>query len=282
MRTCLIRGSGDIGSAVAHALFSRGFGVAIHDCGARAYPRRGRAFLDAFFDGEAALEGVAARRVHDIGALEWAASAGRCVAVTCQPLREVLDRWMPQILVDARMRKREVAECQRGKVALTLGLGPGFVAGESTDLVVETAWGERLGAVITSGPSAAFTGVPRIVGGYGRERYGYAPACGRLVAEAHLGRRVARGDAVARVGEFSVAAPIDGVVVGLTRSGVEVGMGVKILEIDPRGRPELAFGIGERARRIAEGVLAAIALHDVASRRPGCAARFQPTCISGA
>jgi hypothetical protein len=41
----------------------------------------------------------------------------------------------------------------------------------------------------------------------------------------------------------------------------------KGLEVDPRGQPELAFGIGERARRISEGVLTAIGMHQAVSTR---------------
>ena len=37
--------------------------------------------------------------------------------------------------------------------------------------------------------------------------------------------------------------------------GARVNRGTKAIEIDPRGQPERVFGIGERPRRIAEGVL---------------------------
>jgi xanthine dehydrogenase accessory factor len=54
-------------------------------------------------------------------------------------------------------------------------------------------------------------------------------------------------------------APIGGVLRGLTRSGVEVTERTKVIEVDPRGDPAAAFGSGERPRRIAEGVLKALA-----------------------
>ena len=54
-------------------------------------------------------------------------------------------------------------------------------------------------------------------------------------------------------------APMGGVLRGLTRSGVEVAVRTKVIEVDPRGDPVGVFGLGERPRRIAEGVLKAMA-----------------------
>jgi xanthine dehydrogenase accessory factor len=48
------------------------------------------------------------------------------------------------------------------------------------------------------------------------------------------------------------------VIRGLTRNGVEVALRTKVIEVDPRGDPAAAFGLGERPRRIAEGVLKAL------------------------
>ena len=48
----LVLGAGDVGSAVAHALFHAGRAVVLQDGPAPpAAPRRGMAFADAFFDG---------------------------------------------------------------------------------------------------------------------------------------------------------------------------------------------------------------------------------------
>jgi len=59
-------------------------------------------------------------------------------------------------------------------------------------------------------------------------------------------------------------APIGGVLRGLTRSGVNVTARTKVIEVDPRGDPAGVFGLGERPRRIAEGVLKALAKARVA------------------
>jgi hypothetical protein len=54
----LVRGVGDVGSAVAAVLFRAGYAVALHDEPAPAAPRRGMAFADAVFDGVARLDGL--------------------------------------------------------------------------------------------------------------------------------------------------------------------------------------------------------------------------------
>ena len=59
----LVRGVGDVGSAVAAVLFRAGYAVALHDAPAPAAPRRGMAFADAVFDGAAVLDGLTALRV---------------------------------------------------------------------------------------------------------------------------------------------------------------------------------------------------------------------------
>ena len=75
------------------------------------------------------------------------------------------------------------------------------------------------------------------------------------------------GSAVAAVlfrAGYSVAlhdepAPVVGVLRGLTRNGVEVTVRAKVTDVDPCSDPAAAFGLGERPRRIAEGVLKALA-----------------------
>jgi xanthine dehydrogenase accessory factor len=254
--TVLVRGSGDVGSAVAVVLRRAGYGVAIHEVAAPAAPRRGMAFADAVFDGECALDGVLARRV-EVAALAGS-GAGEAIAVCVAPLREVLDAMRPDVLVDARMRKRERPERQIDLAALTIGLGPSFVAGETTHLAIETQWGEDLGSVLEDGATRALGGEPRSFAGHGRERFVYAPVAGVLCTSASIAQRVRAGDVVATIGEDRLEAPLDGILRGLTHDGVAVARGAKVLEVDPRGDVSKVVGIGERPRRIAEGVLRAI------------------------
>lgn len=258
MARVLVRGSGDIGSAVALRLREAGHEAVIGDGPRPPHPRRGMAFTDAFFDGVATLEGVLAKRARGTEGLGRMLACGHALPVSDAGLEELLEPLSPEILVDARMRKYEAPEPLGGLAPLTIGLGPGFVAGDDCDLAIETAWGEDLGGIIRRGRAREPSGSPRLLGGHGRERYVRSPVAGILRTGLAIGDAVRAGEEVARVGETAILAPLAGILRGLTHDNAAVVAGAKIVEVDARGDPAAAFGVGERPRRIAAGVLAAV------------------------
>lgn len=258
MALCLVRGCGDIGSAVAHALFSVGHAVLIHDDATPGFARRGMAFTDAMYGGNATLDGVSGRRTSDTFSIRWMLERREEIPLTAENFRKILEYMRPHVLIDARMNKRAIPERQSGLAPLTIGLGPNFVAGETTDLIVETAW-EDLGRIITEGSSRPLAGEPRPINGFGRERYVYAPVGGRFETDCAIGMVVAKGQAVACIGDGIIRAPLDGCLRGLSHAGAAVKAGTKVVEVDPRGDPAKAFGIAERPGRLALAVLAAVA-----------------------
>jgi xanthine dehydrogenase accessory factor len=255
----LVRGAGGVGSAVAVVLYRAGYGVALHDEPTTTTPRRGMAFADAVFDGWATLDALTAVRVKTPAELRHVLNIGDAVPVAVTSFGDVIEAESWAALIDARLRKRAVPEGQRGLASLTIGLGPNFIAGQTVDLAIETMWGDRLGEVITAGETLPLGGEPRPIGGVGRARFIYAPEAGRFITGARIGDRVEEGAIVATIGSLALRAPIGGVLRGLTRSGVEVAACTKVIEVDPRGDPAKVLGLGERPRRIAEGVLKAMA-----------------------
>lgn len=257
-RHVLIRGVGDVGSAVALALFRAGLAVAVHDGPTPAVHRRGMAFADAVFDGSTALEDVPAYHAEGEEALRELLGRDDAIAVATHPLDDVLAAIPWDVLVDARMRKRQVPECQRGLASLAIGLGPNFVAGGNIDVAIETSW-DNLGAVVRSGPTLALGGEPRAIAGIGRERLVYAPASGLFRTARRIGDEVEAGDVVADIDGVLLRAPVPGVLRGLTRDGVPVVPGTKVIEVDPRGRRATVTGVAERPRRIGDAVREVIA-----------------------
>lgn len=256
----LVRGVGDVASAVAHCWFRIGH-PALLACEARpALPRRAMAFVDAVFDGAAELDGVRAERVDALPQAQALFARRAAIPVWPAPaldLAALCAALAPAVLVDARLRKRDAPEPLRGLAPLTVALGPGWVAGEHADLAVETSW-EDLGRVIERGPTRALEGAPRAIAGLGRERVVYAPRAGVLRTARRLGEIVAAGERVATLDGEPVRAPVAGLLRGLTRDGVEVPAGAKIVEIDPRGAQGVWRGIGERPRILADAVTAAV------------------------
>lgn len=254
-RIILIRGIGEIGSAVAWTLRQAGFDAVLQQEGLPTTIRRPMAFSDAVFDGRAALEGVTALRIEDAAGMAAALAAG-AVPVFAGPLDRALGLAAFDGLVDARMHKRSGPEPQIGLAPLVIGLGPNCVAGSNVDLGIETSW-DDLGRVVRNGATLPLRGDPRAVNGYARERFSYAPAAGVMRTGRAIGENVGAGEVLAWIGEHPIRAVFAGLVRGLTRDGVPVTAGTKVAEVDPRPNARLS-GIEERPRRIAEAVVAVI------------------------
>jgi xanthine dehydrogenase accessory factor len=177
--------------------------------------------------------------------------------VSDAPIESLLLAVRPHVLVDARMRKRSVPEPQRGLAPVVIGLGPNFRAGGNVDIAVETAYGAQLGAVIEWGETRPFAGEPRELGGHGRDRFVYAAHAGAMRTPYRIGDRVEAGTIIGTVDGFELRAPLSGWLRGLARNGAQVEQGNKVIELDPDGEAPRQ-GLGERPRRIAEGVLRAV------------------------
>lgn len=258
MAVVLVRGTGDIGSAVATLLCRAGHLVVLHDSPRPSHTRRGMAFVDALYHGTAELEGLLAKRARGLCDLPYMLRCRRAVAVVAGPLEELVAQVLPQVVVDARMHKHEQPETQRGLAPLTIGLGPNFDAGGNVDLAVETAWGDELGRIIRAGRTQPLAGEPMPIDGHARDRYVYAPVAGVFATQRDIGDNVMRGEEIARIGEAVILAPLTGCLRGITHDGAPVSQGAKVVEVDPRGGPRAARGLGERPRRIAEGVVQAL------------------------
>jgi xanthine dehydrogenase accessory factor len=254
----LIRGSGDVASAVAHRLFALGHTVLIHEVAAPTCIRRGMAFTDAVFDGKVGLQGVWAKHPHTREDLQYMLACGRAIPVFTGELAEAIEVLAPDAIIDARMKKCSLPERQIGMAPLTIGLGPNFCAGINVDLAVETAWGESLGSVLHVGETLPLEGEPRQIEGLGRERCVYAKVDGILHTSATIGDWVEAGQRIATINGCTVLAPVSGHVRGLCHDNVVVTAGSKIVEIDPRREDASLFGLGERPSRIADAVASVI------------------------
>jgi xanthine dehydrogenase accessory factor len=252
-----IQSASDIGSAVAHRLKSAGYRPVLLESAAPGATRRLMSFAGAVHAGTAELEGLTARRC--AGPAEAQALAGQAGVIPLLVLEP--DAALPlaaSALVDARMRKRREPPVQIGAAPLVIGIGPGFRAGVHCHVVIESNWGERLGAVITEGGSEPYTGRHRVVAGLGRERYVYAPRAGAFRTELDVLAPVQAGQVVGWVDDAPLIVEAAGILRGLAYSGLRVEAGAKLVEVDPTGDPANCRGIHTRAARIAAGVLAAM------------------------
>ena len=159
--------------------------------------------------------------------------------------------------MDAILAKKESWHNAGYGTPLTIALGPGFTAGQDVDVVVETKRGHRLGRIIREGSAIPDTGIPGIIGGYGKERVIHAGTAGIFMDLREIGDIVEAGETIAQIrtadgAMISVTTQITGILRGLLRSSYPVTPGFKVADIDPR-KEELSncFLISDKARCIA-------------------------------
>lgn len=266
----IVRGGGDIATGTIYKLNRCGYPVLVLESERPSAIRRKVAFSEAVYDGEAQVEDMLCFCVSDMKEA-WDVMEKGHVALMKDPECKVLREAHPWALVDGILAKRNLGT-HRGMAPKTIALGPGFVAGEDVDLVIETMRGHSLGRVIERGAALPNTGVPGKIGGYDKERVVYAPGRGSVHVLREIGEKVEKGERIAEIvsdeeaisGEtvsaggqrLPVVAEISGLVRGMIREGYPVTEGFKMADIDPREEEyENCFRISDKARCIAGGVL---------------------------
>ncbi len=253
----IILGTNEIASAVAVHLRRIGWAVMLSHDPLLPVIRRAMAFHDALFDDHTMVEEIRGERVETAREIADAVDAPDTVAVTWLGLADLLAFGSPLALIDARMQKHHVVPDLRHLAGITVGLGPNFAVGANCDIAVETR-PAQCGLVIKAGRTRAADGRSRLLGGVGAERFVYADQNGRWHTPVEIGNRVFKGVVLGYLDRLPVRSPIDGVVRGIVRDGLDVPAYVKLLEIDPRGRNASWTGIDEHGLRIAKAAVEAI------------------------
>lgn len=269
----VVRGAGDLATGTIHRLKKAGFRLLVLEAEHPAAIRRQVALSEAVYAGSARVEDVEAVRM-DVDLAEkknrkelleqemeriWKKDG---VPVLVDPAGLSIAALRPAVVVDAILAKKNLGTTKE-MAPLVIALGPGFTEGEDVDVVIETKRGHNLGRVIRSGSAVPNTGIPGIIGGYGKERVMHAQAEGILRNVASIGDIVEARAVIAEIetenGTVPVEASLSGLLRGLIRDGYPVTKGFKIADIDPR-KEELqnCFTISDKARCIAGSVLEVI------------------------
>jgi xanthine dehydrogenase accessory factor len=253
----LIRGAGEMASGVAHRLHQCHFKICMLEIPHPLAVRREVSFCEAVYEGEKAVEGVLAKFISAPKEIQSVWEEGKIPLLVDIDGKKARNFLKPDILIDAIIAKKNLGT-QMDDAPLVIGLGPGFTVGKDVHIVIETNRGHHLGKMILSGAAEPDTRIPGEIGGFTVERVLRTMKKGIFYSHKSIGDRVSKGSVVAVVDDFPVIAKISGMVRGLLREGVEVRKGVKVGDIDPRGKRELCFAISDKARAIAGGVLEAI------------------------
>lgn len=257
----IVRGGGDLATGTIYKLKKSGFPVLILETRAPSAIRRNVAFSEAVYQERQTVEDLTCFLANSLEQAQDLLAEGK-LAVLVDPMGESIPRLKPLAVVDAILAKKNLGT-NRSMAPITIALGPGFVAGQDVDAVIETKRGHNLGRVLWTGSAAPNTGIPGTIAGFGRERVIHCPAEGLLRNVKKITDIVSRGETIALVetenGTVPVKATLDGILRGLIRDGYPVKAGFKMADIDPRAE-ELGncFTISDKARCIAGGVLEAI------------------------
>ncbi len=272
----VIKSGGDLGSAVAHRLVQSGFSVIITE---RAEPlsiRRKVSFSEAVYQQETVVEGVTARKASKEdpeGVLQLCSNG--IIPVLVDEKLDILSKISVDIVIDATLRKKNV-DMHRELAPITIALGPGFTAPEDVDAVIETNRGHQLGRIYYWGNAMEDTGVPGVIDGFSRKRVIYSQQDGCFYGIKKIGDVVKKGDPIGEIhdpgknhgSKIFVRAPIDGMIRGLIPEGCSVSKGMKIGDVDPRGKMAHYDLISDKGRTISGGVLEAV-LHLMNQKKPG-------------
>ena len=257
----IVRGGGDLATGTIDKLYRCGIPVLVLEAARPSAIRRNVAFSEAVYQGTQTVEGLACTLAGSISEAEAMLKAGK-LTLLVDPEGASIAHFRPLAVVDAILAKKNLGT-RRDMAPITVALGPGFMAGVDVDAVVETQRGHKLGRVFYSGTAAPNTGIPGVIGGYGKERVIHSPAAGILRNVAKITDTVNKGQTIAVVetknGDVPLCATLTGLLRGLLRDGYPVPEGFKIADIDPRLEEYgNCFTISDKARCIAGGVLEAI------------------------
>ena len=257
----IVRGGGDLATGTIYKLKKSGFSVLILEVESPSAIRRNVAFCEAVYQGRQTVEDMTCYKAESLQQAQQYLSEGK-LTVLVDPTGESVSKLKPLAVVDAILAKKNLGT-NRNMAPITVALGPGFTAGQDTDAVIETKRGHNLGRVLWQGAATPNTGIPGLIGGYGKERVIHCPAEGILRNVCKITDTVKRGQEIAVIetenSHVSVVASLDGLLRGLIRDGYPVTKGFKIADIDPRTEEyQNCFTISDKARCIAGGVLEAI------------------------
>jgi xanthine dehydrogenase accessory factor len=254
----LLRGGGDLASGIALRLQRAGIQLVITELEQPLAVRRSVSFAEAVYEGQHTVEGVTGRRV-EREQIPAVLAAGEIPVLVDPDADLLLSSFLFPVVIDARLLKTTPAPLP-APVPLHIGVGPGFEAGVNCDAVIETRRSHTLGRVYWNGTTQPDSGQPE----GDRRRVLRAPIDGLLHVRAAIGEHVEEGQVVAVIeaqssGESApVTSALTGVLRGLIHSGLPVGKGLKIGDVDPHDDPSACLLVSDKALSIGGAALEAI------------------------
>jgi xanthine dehydrogenase accessory factor len=252
----LVRGGGEVGSAIAHRLHRSNFRLIITETSDPLDINRSTCFSEVVYESEKTIEDVTAERT--MATLEQIYKVWRNdnIPVVIDPGLTVKPLVKPDVLINAMMLRRRT-NTNMQDAPLVIGIGPGFIAGLDAHLVVDTT-GKNLGKVIIEG--ACSDPIEKMSESMEAEKATviWAEDAGVFITERKIGESINSGDILGSLNDIVITSPVSGLLRGVLRNDVKVLANTRLAEIDPLGNKSDSNLIRYEMRAIAGGVLEAI------------------------
>ncbi|KAL0245886.1 hypothetical protein GEMRC1_007103 [Eukaryota sp. GEM-RC1] len=169
----IIRGAGELATSIAHRLAKVSFTVLCLEVERPLCVRTTISFASTILSssGSCTVEGITAQKASNINDVFTIWEQKKVAVLNAPHLSpELLSSIKPLAIVDAMMTKTNSNGTHLSLAPLTIGLGPGFTAGEDVHFVIETCRGHDLGRINSKGKAIANTGIPGEIGSKTHER----------------------------------------------------------------------------------------------------------------
>lgn len=208
-------------------------------------------FADAWHDVHAFLDGVEAKRADLSSEFLLGLQTREFIPVLRQRFTDVVERWPWDVIIGSEAEDEPRSSPLREFADLTIGLGPGYVAGDDCDLVIETE-GPDPGAIVRKGPA------PRRRARLAEELcLVTATASGVFCASRMIGVNVEADEVLGHIGDSVVRAPVGGRIKGMARREQAVIGDEAVAEI-ALSRGARVAGVSESNQLVSRGVAFAI------------------------
>lgn len=255
----LIKGAGDLASAVALRLYHAGYSIVMTEIDMPTAIRRTVAFAEAVYTKSCKVENVCG--IHaDMGNYKSFLEQ-KHIPILLNVNQDDIEKIRPRAVIDAIIAKKNLGT-YRNEHYFTIALGPGFIAPTDVDVVIETMRGHSLGRCIYQGAALENTGIPGDVGGYTTQRVIRAEHNGIIHFSKAIGDYVIEkeviGTIVTEQNNEPIYATISGIIRGLIQNNYPVHKGLKISDIDPRCELGHCYTVSDKGLALGGGVLEAL------------------------
>jgi xanthine dehydrogenase accessory factor len=251
----VIRGGGEVGSAVAHILTRCHFRTCITEIASPFSLRRGVCYSEAVYETTKTIDDITAERT--LNSLDGIYKTWRNhkIPVVVDPEMTVKSLIKPDVIINAMMLGRQTST-KMEDAPLVIGIGAGFTIGVDAHMVVDSNRGENTGKVLIEGElknSITFEDSEQL-----NSRIIKSNDAGVFTTERNIGDIVTAGEVVGKLNDVELIADYSGVIRGLLRNEIKVLSNTDLVEIDPVDARSVCFIIRKDMRTLSGGVLEAL------------------------